>query len=189
MVCNSKRPLNGLSIHFPTMTLPNCAQSPILSTDARRSTARGNCPKRSPAIRGLPRWRIWKHSSGNRRKSVTTSSSAVAKSIGGSGYYQSLYAELVHVYIQIVVLHRVGFAVSGSCRKFCNNCQRRQFFFQPLRICCSINGSLIFWSSAKRSILERTSAVFGSSSTKGRNRRPRCCECTGRTLRAAPASW
>jgi len=53
-----------------------------------------------------------------------------------------------------------------------------------------ILGSFILSSSAKKMIFVSISAVFGSSSTKGRNSRPRLCECTGRTaICAPPALW
>ncbi len=42
--------------------------------------------------------------------------------------------------------------------------------------CSKICGSLIFVSSASITILDRISAVFGSSSINGRKRRPRCWE-------------
>ena len=42
------------------------------------------------------------------------------------------------------------------------------------RICAITAGSLIFASSANISTLDRISAVFGSSSAKGRKIRPRC---------------
>ncbi len=59
--------------------------------------------------------------------------------------------------------------------------RRSQPVYRQRRKCPPILGSFILSSSAKKIIFVSISAVFGSSSTNGRNKRPRFCECTGRT--------
>ena len=58
------------------------------------------------------------------------------------------------------------------------------YFFALYPNWLNIDGSFILASSAKRRIFEITSAVRGSSSTKGKKILPRCCEGTASTWSA-----